>query len=165
MNRSRAIIKYKQKLMSKIVNNKAIIGLVDKEYINSADELIGKNLFNYIRIPNTEEEEKTYICLEVDIPEVYSDENYMFGKLEIIVYIITHQNLMDTNQGALRTDLISAYIDEMFNLKKIVGLKPLELICNVSGAVTGTTYHRCRIMKFYGEDWTLDKCNDTEIED
>lgn len=161
MAKSSAIAKYKEKLMAKIVNNKEILFLVDKSKINNPNAYIYDNFFNFIRIPNSPEEEKNYICLEVDVPDIYSDQNKVYGKLVITIYIISHINLMQTKQGGTRPDLISALIDEMFNNKKIVGLKNLELISNVAGSVNDK--NRCRVMTFYAEDLAVN-CYEKIIE-
>lgn len=159
MSKSRAIAKYKEKLMAKIVANKQILALVDKDKIDHPDKYIYDNFFNFIRVPDSPEDEKNYICLEVDIPEIYSEQNKVYGKLVITIYIISHINLMRTHSGGTRTDLISALIDDMFNNKRIVGLKELELISNIAGNVNDK--NACRVMTFYAEDLAVD-CYDLD---
>jgi hypothetical protein len=97
--------------------------------------------------------------MEVDIPEIYTEQNSAYGKLVITIYIISHVNLMKTHRGGTRTDLISALIDDMFNNRKVVGLKKLELISNVAGNVNDK--NPCRVMTFYAEDLAVD-CYDME---
>lgn len=150
MAKSSAISQYKEKLMNKIVNNKQILILVDNKKINDPDSYMFNNFFNFLRIPESPEEEKNYICLEVDIPKIYTEQNEIYGKLIITIYIISHINLMNTHRGGTRIDLISALIDEMFNNKLIVGLKKLELLSNVAGSVNDK--YMCRVMTFYAED-------------
>ena len=154
MAKSEVISKYKHKITSLIVNNKKIINWINEPNIVDNDKLIYNNIFNYIRIPYSTEDEKVYICLEVDIPEIYSQENPLYGKLVITIYIICHQNLMKTGLGGTRTDLISGEIDKMLTGKKIVGIKNLELVSNIAGSVNDR--HRCRVMTFYAEDLSID---------
>jgi hypothetical protein len=159
MSKSRAIAEYKEKLMAKIIANKQILALVDKDKINHPDDYMYDNFFNFIRVPDSPEDEKNYICLEVDIPEIYSEQNNVYGKLVITIYIISHVNLMRTHRGGTRIDLISALIDDMFNNKRIVGLKKLELISNVAGNVNDK--NACRVMTFYAEDLAVE-CYETK---
>lgn len=154
MAKSSAIGKYKEKLMDKIVNNKQILILVDNKKINNPDSYMYDNFFNFLKIPESPEEEKNYICLEVDIPKIYTEQSKVYGKLIVTIYIISHVNLMNTHRGGTRTDLISALIDEMFNNKLTVGLKKMELLSNVAGSVNDK--YMCRVMTFYAEDLAVD---------
>lgn len=155
------ITRYKQQLISLIINNSAIVNLIDNKEIESVEDLIGENVFNFIRILESPEDEKTWIALEVDMPEVYSSGNHMFKKILITIYIITHERLMPTEYGGTRIDLISHELDKMLNGYTEIGKKPLELISNVSQAIS--VKHRCRIMKFKAEETNLNKCLDKMV--
>lgn len=145
--------------MSHIISDKRILALVDESKVNDPESYIKSNIFNFIKVPPTIDSEVTHICTEIDIPNVYSSNNYYYKELVITIYVITHTNIMDVpNTGATRIDLISQYLDEMFNGQSGIGVKKLELMSNVSSAVTET--QRARIIKFKALDRNVIKCGD-----
>lgn len=158
MANSFEIIKYKQQIGSMLINCPEIVELINKDEIEEPEDLIGKNIFNFIRYPNAPEEEITFIAFEVDVPEVYSDRNYLFKQLTITFYIVSHERLMPTDDvsGGVRNDLIAAYIDKLFNGYEGIGKKELRLISNTAQAIS--VKHRCRIMKFVADDLNNSRC-------
>lgn len=158
MANSREIMRYKQQILSLIINNEDIVRLIDNKKVQSvedSEELINENVFNFIRVPEAPEEEKTYICVEVDIPTTQTTRNNLLKDLIIIIYIITHERLMPTSEGA-RTDCISSYIDEMLTGYKNMGIGELELKSNTANGVG--VRHRCRIMEFRTMDLRESGC-------
>lgn len=145
MASSRKIIGIKRTLASLIINNDRIVELIDQKDITNPEDLIHHNVYEFIRVPEVPEEQKVYICYEVDIPEI-SSFNTLFKKLIISVYIISHQGRMVTDEGGCRTDLIAAEVDDMLTGYKGIGVKPLELISNVAKAVGDK--HRARVLRF-----------------
>ena len=158
MANSREIVRYKQQIVSLLINNEDIVNLINQEGINSPEDLIYHNIYDFIRIPDVPEEQKTFICVEVDVPEVYS-VNFLFKKLVIYVHVITHQGLMITDLGGARTDLLAAEVDEMLNGYRGIGQKPLELISNVAERVGEK--HRGRVLTFLASDINVDPCKKT----
>lgn len=158
MANSFEIIQYKQKIGSMLINEPNIVKLINNKEIEEPEDLIGENVLNYIRYPDAPEEEVCYICFEVDVPERYSDKNYLFKKLVLTFYIVSHERLMptDDSSGGTRNDLIAAYIDKLFNGYKGIGKSKLELISNVASSIS--TKHRCRIMTFAADDLDQDRC-------
>lgn len=158
MANSYEIITYKQQIGSMLINNSEIVKLINNKDIEEPEELIGENIFNFIRYPNAPEEEITFIAFEVDVPKVYSDQNYLFKQLVITFYIVSHERLMPTDDvsGGVRNDLIAACIDKMFNGYSGIGKKKLQLISNVAQAIS--TKHRCRIMTFAADDLNNSRC-------
>lgn len=159
MANSNEITRYKQQLMSLIIGNEKIVNLINEAEVTeeNAEDLINSNIFNYIRIPDAPEEEKTYICIEVDIPNMrYSSSNKLFKELILTVYIITHERLMSTIEGGTRTDLISAELDTMLTGYKGIGFTAIECVSNVSNGIG--VKHRCRIMTFATQDLIKSEC-------
>ena len=89
MANSFEIIDYKQKIASMLINNEDIVRLINNTDIESPEELIGENIFNFMRYPDSVEHEITYICFEVEVPKI-SNTNYLFKQLVITFYVITH---------------------------------------------------------------------------
>lgn len=152
------IVQYKQKIASMLINNEHIVDVIGNKDIEEPEELIEQNIFNYLRYPFAPEEELTFICFEVECPEVYSDQNYLFKQNVITFYIVTHERLMPTvgHEGATRIDLLAAYVDEMFNGARGFGSKPLELISSESQPLS--LKHRCRILKYATDDLNKNLC-------
>ena len=157
MANSFEIIDYKQKIASMLINNEDIVRLINNTYIESPEELIGKNIFNFMRYPDSVEHEITYICFEVEVPKI-SNTNYLFKQLVITFYVITHERLMPTDdpKGGTRNDLLQAHIDEIFNDFKGIGKTPLELVSNIADAIS--VKHRRRILTFATVDSNDNKC-------
>lgn len=153
MGYSREIARYKQQIMSLVINKKEIIDLIDNKDIENTEDLIGENVFYYLRVPEAPEEEKTYICIEVDIPDAQSSSNDLFRELVVTIYIITHERLMSTPEGT-RVDLISAELDELLTKQNVIGRSKMELLTNNANGIG--VRHRCRIMTFS----VLDKAED-----
>lgn len=158
MANSFEIISYKQKIGSLLINDPDIVKLIDNKEIEEPEELIGENVFNFIRYPFAPEEEVCYICFEVDVPETYSNRNFLFKKLVLTFYVVSHERLMPTEDptGGTRNDLLAAYIDKIFNGYKGIGKSPLELISNTASSISSK--HRCRILTFAADDLNQDKC-------
>lgn len=161
MANSQEIVRYKQQLTSLIINNAAVVKLINEPEITNPEDLIYHNIYDFVRIPETIDEEKTYICIKVDVPQVYRS-SFLFKQLIISIYIISHQKQMITEYGGTRIDLISALLDKMLNGRKDIGKKKLELIANIEDSVGSK--HRCRIMKFKAEDINNSKCLEPEDE-
>lgn len=161
MANSQEIIRYKQQLTSLIINNAAVVKLINEPEITNPEDLIYHNIYDFVRIPETIDEEKTYICIKVDVPQVYRS-SFLFKQLIISIYIISHQKQMITEYGGTRIDLISALLDKMLNGRRDIGKKKLELISNIEDSVGSK--HRCRIMKFKAEDINNSKCFEPEDE-
>ena len=159
MANSSEIIRYKQQLTSLVINNEAIVKLINEQDIDNPEDLIYHNVYDFVRIPETIDEERTYICFKVDVPEVYRS-SFLFKQLIITVYVISHQKQMITEYGGTRIDLIGALIDKMLNGRRDIGKKKLELISNIEDGVGSK--HRCRILKFKAEDIDNGKCQNIE---
>lgn len=161
MANSQEIVRYKQQLTSLIINNAAIVKLINEPEITNPEDLIYHNIYDFVRVPETIDEEKTYICIKVDVPQVYRS-SFLFKQLIISIYIISHQKQMITEYGGTRIDLISALLDKMLNGRRDIGKKKLELISNIEDSMGSK--HRCRIMKFKAEDINNSKCFEPEDE-
>lgn len=158
MANSQEIIKYKQLIGSILINDPEIVKWIDNKEISDPEDLINKNIFNFIRYPYAPEEEITYIAFEIDVPQVVYKTNYLFKKLVITFYVVCHERLMPTDDisGGVRADLIAARIDKLFNGRKDIGKKPLELISNTADGIS--VKHRRRIIQFAAADLDDSKC-------
>lgn len=156
MANSYEIIEYKQKAMSLIVNNEAIIELIDEKDAEYPDDLINTNLFSHLRVPETEKEAKTYILLTVDVPTNRSQNN-LFKNVVFTVVVATHQgNMHIPRRAGNRVDLLAYEIDKLFNGSDVFGVGELKLLSNIEGFADKT--HPCRTIKFTVEDFDNKRC-------
>lgn len=149
MANSFEITRYKQQIMSMFINNDEIVRLIDNKEVENTEDLINENIYYFLRVPEAPEEEKTYICIEVDIPDAQATYNKLMRELVVTIYIITHERLMPTPLGT-RTDLISAEIDKILTSQDVIGKSKMELLSNNANGIG--VKHRCRIMTFTVQD-------------
>lgn len=146
MANSNEIVRYKQTIVSMIVNDEDIIELLDEKDVEYADDLVYINIFPYFRIPQTEQEQKAYILMYIDVPTNTNPNNLM--KDIIITFVVAcHDGKMKVQgTGGTRVDLLSAKVDERFNGSEVFGIGRLKLISNLEGNLSKT--HPCRTLKF-----------------
>lgn len=155
MNPSNQIINYKQQLISLFINDENIVKLINEKDVTNPEELIYHNVFNFIRVPETIDEERNYICIKIDTPEVYTSSLF-FKQIIITIYVVSHQNQMITEYGGTRPDLIAAEIEKLLVDYTGIGKKKLEEISNIEDGIGNR--HRCRILKFKAEDLSKNRC-------
>lgn len=115
---------YKNKIMKMFCENEDLVKLV----VNQEDADGLKMPYSYIYpfefIPETNDKGQTFICYDVDIPEV---DNDVICRPVIWIWIFTHKNLLHLPEGGVRTDKIAEVIDGMLNGNRDIGLGELDL--------------------------------------
>jgi len=154
---SKNIIKYKRQLATMFINDDRMVELINNAEVKTPEDLMYKNIFPFIRIPEAPDEQLSYLCYRVYMPQVYSS-NMFFQKLVVEVYAISHQGVMVTDEGATRIDLLAEEIENILNYSTEFGKKPLELISNIEDGFGNN--HRCRILRYETED--VDPCVSTK---
>lgn len=151
------VIICKQRIMSSLVNDDDIVALIDSGFIGHGDELLYKNIFPYKRVPDTEEEVKTYICCKVNTRAGYA-KNKLFKEMEITLYIITHQNLMKCEYNGTRIDYIGSLVLDMFNGSEKLGIGEVEVVSDNEGDADFLHRYREIVLrtKGYSRDWCAD---------
>lgn len=155
-NSSKTIIKFKRKLASVFINDERVVELINNDKAEVPEDLIYKNIFDFIRVPEAPEEQLNYICYRVYMPEVYQGSS-LYQKLIIEIYVIAHQGEMITDEGATRIDLLSEEIEQLLNGHTGFGKKPLELISNEEEGVGQN--HRCRVLRYEAQE--VDLCGNS----
>lgn len=112
--------------------------------IESPDEFLDNNIFGFIRIPQTQDTVRNFICFTVD-----DIEEHRYNEVMKIQYIqfncICHLDDIKTKYGIDRHDLLGALIRQTFNWSNMFGLQ-FKLIYNKESAVDSDYY--CRTLKF-----------------
>ena len=117
------------------LNNKELEPLVEEDG-TGVDEYFGVSILPYYMVTDTQHIANTYICYEVAYNSTdRSDRTGLdYKELNIIFYIISnYKDLIDTETGIPRHDLLSALIQDQFNFSNICG-KTIRLISNMPSA-------------------------------
>lgn len=129
------ISKYKQELLSKICSNSKIIEAIDSQQdgamSSEPDTLIGKNLFPYMRVPETENFADTHIMLSVDV-ERPNRNNRTYSRYHTTIWVLCALNRMEMPQeyNATRIDYIAEQLTRMFHNVRNFGFTDFELMSN-----------------------------------
>ncbi|GAV11289.1 hypothetical protein [Paenibacillus sp. NAIST15-1] len=121
----------KTEIMTRIISNKNLCkalyyndpDFLDKIEINDPYSLLYDRVFPYRRVPEVEDEAKTFINLSLSRFRKI-DNSFKDGL--ITIFVITHTDLVRTDYGILRYDYIINEIDELFNQKRGLGIGKLE---------------------------------------
>lgn len=112
--------------------------------IDSPDEFLDVNIFGFIRIPNTQDTVRNFICVTVDDIEDHRFNEVM--KIQNLQFtVICHLSDMKTEYGIDRHDLLGYLIRDTFNWTNMFGLQ-FKLIYNKESTIDGDYY--CRTLKF-----------------
>lgn len=150
MAKGTEIIDYKNQVIKDILFNEIdptlsvdIVNAIDSNFIGVEEELIYKNIFPYLRIPQTQTETCAYITMSVDMPKV-STKNYFFKDMLITINIIVHEDIMKmpVYYSATRADYIASLINKIFNGNKNYGNVPLEYVSDVESVLLNKYFVR-----------------------
>lgn len=157
MAKSKCIRRFKDKIISELSQDEEIItalGLNDDE---SPDDLVWVRLFPHYWIPTTQEEVKSYILVEIDIPErrarYGSNDSSIWVHPTIIFYVLVHQEDMHMDlagESGTRMDYLAELIEDKYEGRTDFSVGTLELKSDVAGSVN-TTY-RFRQLVFEAVD-------------
>lgn len=145
---------WKNKALSMIQNDDEIMSLLDMTP-EEADDPMYVRLFPYNHIPETIEETKVYITVQVSIPRI------MWGRIwanpRMTIRVISHQDKMKLTEpgiSATRIDYIAELIIKMFQGIKGFGGGTLELATNYEDLYNYLFHYRELV--FVGEEVTKD---------
>lgn len=160
MAKTSPITRYKNKLMNCIINSPELISLINDYYItdgecDGAEELAYKNIFPFYYIPDTQTVSQAYVIMKVN---GLGTKNKIYNKVEVYICVISHQDIMKTDCGGTRIDLMSEIVEDLFNGRDDFGFGEMELKTNTEGEIN--INHRCRILRFMVEDFNADACSD-----
>lgn len=149
MGKSKCIREYKNKIISELSQDDEIINALGLNDDESPDDLVWVRFFPHYYIPRTEEIVKTYIAVEVDIPErrirYGNSESPIWVHPTIIFHVLTHQEDMRMNmvgESGTRMDYISELIEDKYQGRLDFGAGALELKSDTAGYVNMTYRHR-----------------------
>lgn len=143
------IITMKRLIKQKLIADTDILEALHNPDISteSQDEFLDNNIFGFIRIPQTQDTVRNFICFTVD--DIESDRYNSHMKIQQIQFnCICHLDDMKTEYGIDRHDLLAALVRQTFNWSNDFGLQ-FKLVYNKESTVDSDYY--CRTLKFERE--------------
>jgi len=136
----------KRQIKQKLISDTDILEALHNPNIDidSPDEFLDNNIFGFMRIPQTQDTVRNFICVAVDDIEEHQFNEVM--KLQNLTFtVICHLSDMKTEYGIDRHDLLGYLIRDTFNWTNMFGLQ-FHLIYNKESILDGDYY--CRTLKF-----------------
>lgn len=140
------IVTMKRLIKQKLIEDPDILEILNNENldIESPDEFLENNIYGFIRVPKIQTVVGSYICFTVDDIEE-NRWNDVMKKQYIQFHAICHLDVMKTDYGIDRHDLLGYLIRDIFNWTNIFGLQ-FKLIENKERAIDSDYY--CRTLVF-----------------
>ena len=140
------IVTMKRKIKQMLISNVDLLEALNNPEIplDSPDEYLDNNIYDFLRVPRTQDTVRNFVCFTVD-----DIEDHRFNEAMKIQYIqinaICHLEDMSTKYGMSRHDLLGYLLREKFNWTNLFGLQ-FKLIYNKESPVDSDYY--CRTLKF-----------------
>ena len=143
------IVEMKRKIKQTLIADTDILEVLHNTDIDidSPDEFLDNNIYDFVRIPSTQDTVRNFICFTVDDIEEHS-YNEAIKVQYIQFHVICHLDDMKTEYGISRHDLLGYLIRDIFNWTNIFGLQ-FKLIVNKESTVDSDYY--CRTLQFKAE--------------
>ena len=116
---------YKNQIMEDILTDEETVHLIEESIdMENAKALAYSRVFPYEYLPDTVEDGKTFVCIDVDIQSV---QNKTFLSPIIHVWAFTHKTAMRLDSGGVRIDALCSSICRLINGSRLYGLGELNL--------------------------------------
>lgn len=138
----------KRKIKQKLISDPDILEALHADIpLDSPDEYLDNNIYGFIRIPQTQDTARNFICFTVDDIEQHQFNSHM--KIQQITFnCICHLDEMKTKYGVDRHDLLAFLVRETFNWTNMFGLQ-FKLVYSKESTIDSDYY--CRTLKFESE--------------
>ena len=143
------IIEMKRLIKQKLISDPDILEALHNPDIDldSPDEFLDNNIYGFIRIPQTQDTVRNFICFTVD--DIEPDRYNTHMKIQQIQFnCICHLDDMKTKYGIDRHDLLGYLVRSIFNWSNDFGMQ-FKLVYNKESTVDSDYY--CRTLKFERE--------------
>lgn len=145
MGRSSCIRTWKDRIMSELSQDENIVNALGLNPEESPDELVWTRIFPHYYIPRTQEIVRTYILVEINIPERrvrYGDNPYRLWTYPVIIFtILVHQDDMQLNmagESGTRMDYLGELIEDKYEGRNDFGVGILNLKSDLAGNLNDT---------------------------
>ena len=149
--------------MSELSQDENIVNALGLNPEESPDELVWTRIFPHYYIPQTQEIVRTYILVEINIPERrvrYGDNPYRLWTYPVIIFtILVHQDDMQLNmvgESGTRMDYLGELIEDKYEGRNDFGVGILNLKSDLAGNLNDTYRFRQLVFEAANVD---DVCN------
>lgn len=163
MSKSSCIREWKNKIISELSQDDAIIEALGLNPDESPDDLVWKRIFPHYYVENTESVVRTYVLVEIDIPErrtrYGSTDSNIWVHPTIVFYVLTHQEDMRMNmvgESGTRMDYLAELIEDKYEGREGFGVGTLQLKSDTAGSINNT--YRFRQLVFDAVDLDSGLC-------
>lgn len=118
------VMEYKLKIMNKIISTPDIFELVNNKDISKPSQMRNKNIFSFMKIPNTTMSVKNYLCF--DYNSKISNRNKVYKDITINIAVVCHESDITTSYGN-RHDVLGGVVIDTINWSDFLGFQ-LELV-------------------------------------
>jgi hypothetical protein len=140
MANSSCIREWKNIIMSELQNDSEIVQALGLDSGEDEESLVYTRLFPFYFLPDTQEDVKTYILVEIDIHGNRNSRNmseYNAYAYPVITFtILSHQwdiRMKKSGISAVRTDYIAELIDNKYNGRSGFGIGKIQLSSSTAG--------------------------------
>ena len=118
------VIEMKRLIKQKLIADQDILEALNNPDIplDSPDEFLDANIYGFIRIPQTQDTVRNFICFTVDDIEDHRYNSH-FKVQQIQFTCICHLDDMKTKYGMDRHDLLGYLVRDIFNWTNAFGLQ------------------------------------------
>ena len=122
------IVRKKRIISQMLYSDPDIIEVLDNPKLDPTcpEEYMYDNIYPFVRIPGTQDESKNYITFALDDIEASSNNKSMKTQL-LQVVIFVHKNLIQTEWGSERHDLLAYLVKDVFHLSNKLGIQLKEI--------------------------------------
>ena len=127
------IVRKKRIIGEMLYSDPDIIEVLDNKDLDPScpDEYLYQNIFPFIRVPGTQDTSKSFITFSLDDVDVVNSNKAMKSQfLKVVIFV--HKDLVQTQLGAERHDLLAFLVKDVFHLSNKLGLQ-LNLISSREG--------------------------------
>ena len=130
-----SINEYKMAILADVYNNPLIVAAIDSQqadvFNDEPDSLMYKNLFPYLRIPDTQNKADTYVLLSVSADRI-NRNNKTYAIYRTTMWALAHMDRMQMpdHYRATRIDYISEELKKIFDGVYKFGFSEFELLSN-----------------------------------
>ena len=137
----------KKRLVEKILyTDEDIVEILANPDIDPSvpEDIIGKNVFSFLRVPGVQDVAKNFITFTID--DVSRMPNNKVMKSQYVQFVIfVHKTMVETKYGVDRHDLLGYIVRDIFNLSNKLGPQ-MELVSSMEG-ITDTDFYT-RTLRF-----------------
>ena len=136
------IIRKKRLIEQILYSDEDIIEILDNPNLDPSapEEYVNENIFGFLRVPGTQDTSKNFITFIVD--DMGRTPNNQVMKSQYVQFVVfVHKDLVKTEYGMARHDLIGYLIRDIFNLSNKLGPQ-MELVSNREGIADNDFYTR-----------------------